>query len=189
MEECLFCKIVAGEIPAQKVYEDGEFLAFLDINPRNPGHTLVVPKRHCETILEMPENEASELFKVVKKVAIAVKKGMKADGISIGQSNGRAAGQVIPHAHFHVIPRFMSEGPPGLESILPTKKLTKEMLDKTMEAIKADMGATVEQKTPPAKPKEPEKTEEPKEKPEEPQKEEKKEKKGEIELDDEAFDF
>ncbi len=164
MEECLFCKIVMGEIPSDKVYEDSEHLAFLDINPRNPGHTLVVPKKHYETILEMPDNEAAELFKVVKSIAIAVKKGMKADGISIGQSNERAAGQVIPHAHFHVIPRFLSEGPPSLESILPTKKMTKEMLDKTMEAIKSNIGATVEQKPP-----------EESEKPAEPKKEKKEE--------------
>lgn len=181
MEECLFCKIVMGEIPSEKIHEDSEVIAFLDINPRNPGHTLVVPKKHYETILEMPENEAAELFKTVKKIAVAVKKGMKADGISIGQSNERAAGQVIPHVHFHVIPRFLSEGPPGLESILPTKKMTQEMLDKTTEAIKSNMGATVEHKPPPAKPREPEKPEEPKEKAAETKKE--------IELDEEAFDF
>ena len=173
MEECLFCKIVMGEIPSDKVYEDSEVIAFLDINPRNPGHTLVVPKKHYETIMEMPENEASELFKVVKKMAVAVKKGIKADGISIGQSNERAAGQVIPHVHFHVIPRFLSEGPPGLESILPTKKMTKEMLDQTTEAIKSNMGIAVEKTV----------------KPEEPEKEEPAETKKKIELDDESLDF
>jgi len=139
-EECLFCKIAMGDIPSQKIYEDGEHMAFLDINPRNPGHALVMPKKHYETILEMPDVEAGELFKLVKKIAIAVKKGMKADGISIGQSNERAAGQVIPHVHFHVIPRFLSEGPPGLESILPTKKLTKEMFDETTRMIMANIG-------------------------------------------------
>jgi histidine triad (HIT) family protein len=133
--ECLFCKIARGEIPSQKVYEDSEFLAFLDINPRNPGHTLVIPKAHYETILEMPEKEAGNLFKTVKKIAEAVKRGMEADGISIGQSNGRAAGQVIPHVHFHVIPRFFSESPPGLESILPTKKLPQEIFEETAKRI------------------------------------------------------
>jgi histidine triad (HIT) family protein len=151
-EECLFCKIAMGEIPSEKVYEDSEFLAFLDINPRNPGHTLVIPKKHYDTVLEMPEKEAGELFKLVKKMAVAVKKGMKADGISIGQSNERAAGQVIPHVHFHVIPRFLSEGPPGLESILPTKKLSKEMLDKTMEVIKSGLAGGSETSRPTAKP-------------------------------------
>jgi len=152
MEECLFCKIVAGEIPSQKVYEDSEHMAFLDINPRNPGHTLVIPKKHYQTVMEMPEREAGELFRVVKKIAVAVKRGMNADGVSIGQSNERAAGQVIPHVHFHVIPRFLSEGPPGLESILPTKKLTKEMLDKTMEVIKSSI-RTVDTEKPAQQPK------------------------------------
>lgn len=135
MEECIFCKIAMGEISSQKVYEDENFLAFLDINPRNPGHTLVIPKKHYETILEIPDSEAGELFKVVKRIAIAVKKAMQADGISIGQSNERAAGQVIPHVHFHVIPRFLSESPPGLESILPTKKLSKEVFDEVTQRI------------------------------------------------------
>ncbi len=140
MEECLFCKIAMGEIPAQKVYEDSEHIAFLDINPRNPGHALVMPKKHYETILEMPDHEVAEIFKVVKKIAVAVKRGMGADGISISQSNERAAGQVIPHVHFHVIPRFLSEGPPGLESMLPTKKLTKEIFDETTRRIMASLG-------------------------------------------------
>lgn len=141
MEECLFCKIVKGEIPCQKVYEDGDFFAFLDINPRNPGHTLVIPKNHYETIFDMPDNEIDGYLHAVKKVASAVKSGMRADGISIAQSNGRAAGQVVAHAHFHVIPRFLSEGPPGLESMLSAKKLTEEMLKKTSEAIKSKMGS------------------------------------------------
>ncbi|MFH1237504.1 MAG: HIT family protein [Candidatus Aenigmatarchaeota archaeon] len=139
MEECLFCKIAEGEIPTQKIYEDSEHIAFLDINPRNPGHTLVMPKKHYETIMQMPDHELGELSKIVKKMAIAVKKGMKADGVSIGQSNERAAGQVIPHVHFHVIPRFLSEGPPGLESILPTKKLSSEMFAETTKRIVANI--------------------------------------------------
>jgi histidine triad (HIT) family protein len=141
-DECLFCKIVKGEIPSEEVYSDGDFLAFLDINPRNPGHTLVIPKRHYDTILEMPDNEVGNLFRIVKKIAIAVKKGTNADGISIGQSNERAAGQVIPHVHFHVIPRFLNEGPPGLESILPTKKLTPEIMNKLTETIKGSLGSS-----------------------------------------------
>jgi histidine triad (HIT) family protein len=137
MEECLFCKIAGGEIPSDKVYEDSKFLAFLDINPRNPGHTLVIPKKHYETILDMPDGELGDLLLMVKKVASAVKESMKADGISVGQSNGRAAGQVIPHVHFHVIPRYLSEGPPGLESIVPVKKLPPETIKKAAEMVKA----------------------------------------------------
>ena len=151
MEECLFCRIAEGEIPAQKVYEDSEHIAFLDINPRNPGHTLVMPKKHYETIMQMPDHEAADIFKVVRKMAVAVKKGMKADGVSIGQSNERAAGQVIPHVHFHVIPRFLSEGPPGLESMLPTKKLSSEMFAETTKRIVANIGHFSEEQPKPEK--------------------------------------
>ncbi|MBN2042765.1 MAG: HIT family protein [Candidatus Aenigmarchaeota archaeon] len=144
MDECLFCKIVKGEIPSDKVYEDTNFLAFLDINPRNPGHTLVIPKRHYETIFDMPDGETGSMLLMVKKVAAAVKNTMKADGISIGQSNGRAAGQVISHLHFHVIPRYLTEGPPGLESIVPVKKLPPDTMKKAAEMVKANFGRPVE---------------------------------------------
>lgn len=160
-EECLFCKIIAGEIPSEEIYSDGDFLAFLDINPRNPGHTLVIPRKHYNTIMEMPDSELADLIKIVKEIAVAVKKGTNADGISIGQSNERAAGQVIPHVHFHVIPRFLNEGPPGLESIIPTKKLTPEIMKKLTETIKGSFGSS--ETTPAEKPAKLEKTEELKE--------------------------
>ena len=134
-KECLFCRIVKGEIPAKKVYEDSDTFAFLDINPRNPGHTLVIPKKHYENLLEMPDKDAASLIQSVKKIAAMAMNGMKAQGVSISISNGQAAGQIVAHAHFHVIPRFLNEGPVGLESILPTKKMTEEMMDQVVEAI------------------------------------------------------
>ncbi len=136
MVECPFCGIVAGKIPAFKVWEDGSSLAFLDINPRNPGHTLVIPKKHIEGLLELSEEDAANLFLAVHRVAKMVKTGTKADGISISLSSGQAAGQLVPHVHFHVIPRFLNEGPVGLESMLPTKKLDKETMEKILTAIK-----------------------------------------------------
>jgi len=139
-EECLFCKIVKKEIPAEVIYDDADFISFLDINPRNPGHALVIPKKHYETILDMPEREIGDLMLMVRKIAAAVKETMKADGISVGQSNGRAAGQVIPHVHFHVIPRYLSEGPPGLESIVPVKKLPPDTMKKAAEMIRPNVG-------------------------------------------------
>lgn len=139
--KCPFCEIINGNIPAKKVYEDDSCLAFLDINPRNPGHTLVVPKKHYATILDIPENEAGELFRAVKTVAAAVQAGMKTQGISISQSNGAAAGQLVPHMHFHVIPRFLREGPLALEGILSVKKMPEESLDKIMDSIKAGFSA------------------------------------------------
>ncbi len=134
-ENCLFCKIIKKEIPAEIVYEDSATLAFLDINPRNPGHLLIIPKSHYGDIFGMPDSELSSLICTVKRMAIAAKEGMKADGVSISQSNGAAAGQVITHMHFHVIPRFETEGPQGLEAILPTKKMTNEMLSEVKKAI------------------------------------------------------
>lgn len=134
--ECVFCGIASGKIPSKKVYEDEKSLAFLDINPRNPGHTLVIPKKHYATILDMPEEEAKELFSVVRKIARAAQLGVNADGVSIAQSNGQAAGQVIPHVHFHVIPRFLNEGPVGLESILPGKRLDEAAMKRITEDIK-----------------------------------------------------
>ncbi|MFH1445073.1 MAG: HIT family protein [Nanoarchaeota archaeon] len=135
-EQCLFCGIAAGKIPTRKVYEDAKHLAFLDINPRNPGHSIVIPKKHYSNILDMPDKEASDLFLAVKKLAGQVKTSMKSDGVSIGQSNGAAAGQLVNHVHFHVIPRFMNEGPIGLEGALEVKRMDDKMLDQVAAAIK-----------------------------------------------------
>jgi len=103
--DCIFCKIVRGEIPCSKVYEDERILAFLDINPVSKGHALVMPKRHYETVLDMPEEEGVALAKASVKVGRAVKKATGADGINLLHNIGRAAGQIIFHAHVHLIPR------------------------------------------------------------------------------------
>lgn len=157
-QECLFCKIIKGEVPAKKVYEDDVTLAFLDINPRNPGHTLIIPKKHFETIMEMDEKEAARLFESVKKVGEMAMNGVQAQGLSIAQSNGQAAGQVVAHVHFHAIPRFMNEAPPGLESILASKRLDEKSLDKIAEAIKgAPTGAPASEAAAPSGEKKPSK--------------------------------
>lgn len=106
VEHCVFCKIARNEAPASFVYEDEEIIAFLDARPINEGHTLVITRKHYEDIYEAPEEEVGHLFKIVKKVAHAVKKSEKADGISIIQNNGRAANQVVFHLHAHIIPRY-----------------------------------------------------------------------------------
>lgn len=110
MNDCIFCKIIKNEIGAAKVYEDSDTLAFLDITPVNPGHVLVIPKTHSENLHEIPDETLSKLAIVVKKIATNVKKAMRADGINIGMNNGKAAGQVVPHAHIHVMPRFEGDG-------------------------------------------------------------------------------
>ncbi len=144
-EECVFCGIGAGKIPSKKVYEDSNSVAFLDINPRNPGHTLVIPKKHATTLSDMSPKDAGTLFSSVQKVAVAVKEATKADGISIVQNNGKAAGQVVPHVHFHVIPRFETEGPVALEAVLPSKKLDDAAMNKIADSIKNSFGQAEEE--------------------------------------------
>ena len=131
MTECLFCKIVKGELPSSKIYEDEDTLAFLDLFPVNKGHSLVIPKEHYETIFDVPSDILSKVSPVMKNVADAVKKGVNADGISIAQSNGKDAGQVIPHIHFHVMPRFKDDG----LKLWPQGKYEEGEMDKFKEDI------------------------------------------------------
>lgn len=107
--DCVFCKIIAGDLPSSKIYEDEKVIAFLDIHPANKGHTLVLPKKHYENIFDFPDEALAELVVILKKIAIAINKSEKCDGINIIQNNNRAAGQMIPHIHFHVIPRFEND--------------------------------------------------------------------------------
>lgn len=110
MNNCIFCKIISGEIPCEKIYEDENTLAFLDIKPINKGHALVIHKEHHENIFEMPDECLCQIAPTIKKIAAAVKGGTQADGINIGMNNGVAAGQAVSHAHFHIIPRFANDG-------------------------------------------------------------------------------
>lgn len=107
---CVFCEIIKNKIPSYKVYEDNGFLAFLDINPINPGHVLVVPKKHHDNLHSLPENILAKTGPVLKLLADAVKAGAGAEGVNIGMNNGKAAGQLVNHAHFHVIPRYYGDG-------------------------------------------------------------------------------
>lgn len=110
MTDCLFCKIASGEIPTDKTYEDADFIAFLDIKPINPGHLLLVPKEHHENLFEMPDDLLSKTAPLLKKLAIAVKNAVNAEGINIGMNNGAPAGQVVFHAHIHIMPRKSGDG-------------------------------------------------------------------------------
>ncbi|OGL60985.1 hypothetical protein A3H10_03335 [Candidatus Uhrbacteria bacterium RIFCSPLOWO2_12_FULL_46_10] len=110
MSDCIFCKIIAGEIPSEKVYEDEHVLAFLDIAPVNPGHTLVIPKTHSSDFLDTTESSLIVVVKVLPKIAKAIMWAVGADGFNIGVNNGAAAGQIVPHMHFHVIPRLSGDG-------------------------------------------------------------------------------
>ncbi len=103
--DCIFCKIVHGEIPCFKVYEDDETLAFMDINPVHPGHALVVSKSHHPTLFDMPDAAISACARTARKVAVAVRKTVEPDGINLLQCNGPAAAQSVLHFHLHVLPR------------------------------------------------------------------------------------
>ncbi len=105
---CIFCKVLSGEIPAQKVYEDAYVLAFLDINPASRGHTLVVSKEHYELLTQMPEREYLSFMQSVQKVAKGLMK--YTDAVNILQNNGKDAGQLVPHVHMHIIPRRPGDG-------------------------------------------------------------------------------
>lgn len=107
---CVFCKIIAGELPSTKVYEDAEVLAFMDIGPIIKGHTLVVPKQHVDPITKVPPGLLARVLTVVQKIVQAQMNGLKADGVNVLNANGAAAGQVVPHVHFHVVPRFRTDG-------------------------------------------------------------------------------
>jgi len=111
-QSCEFCRLARREEDASIVFEDDRTMAFLDIRPVNDGHTLVIPKTHFENIYEIPDDEIAHLYKVVKKVASAVKRSVKPDGISITQHNERAALQRVFHLHVHIIPRYEGQGFP-----------------------------------------------------------------------------
>ena len=107
--ECAFCKIVQGELPAHKVFEDPQTLAFLDLNPITPGHVLVIPKEHHEWLLDLPIQIQGPLLETVQRVARAILKATNAQGFNVGMNNGRVAGQIVFHAHFHIIPRYAGD--------------------------------------------------------------------------------
>lgn len=108
-ENCIFCKILAGEIPSTVVYEDDDFKAILDVNPAARGHVIILPKNHAANIYELPDEDASKIMVVAKKIATAIEKAYHCDGVNILQNNGEAAGQTVFHLHVHVIPRFKGD--------------------------------------------------------------------------------
>ena len=107
--ECIFCKIIKGEIPSFTVYENDDFKVILDRFPAAPGHVLIIPKAHYSDVFELSEEVAAKLYPLVKKIAQHIKEVTGAEGINIVQNNGEAAGQTVHHFHLHIIPRKMSD--------------------------------------------------------------------------------
>ncbi|UCD28039.1 MAG: HIT family protein [Planctomycetota bacterium] len=107
---CVFCKIIAGEIPALKVFEDDSTLAFVDIGPLAEGHLLVIPKEHYEVLQEMSPEAVAAVTRHLPRLGRAVMDAVSAEGYNVLQNNGRVSGQEVPHVHFHIIPRIASDG-------------------------------------------------------------------------------
>lgn len=110
MDDCIFCKVIAGKMPSHTVFENDDVLAFMDIRPVNPGHTLVVPKIHATDMRESSDQELEQVLRVVKKIAPAILKTVGADAFNFTSNVGRASGQIVFHTHFHIIPRFSTDG-------------------------------------------------------------------------------
>lgn len=119
--DCLFCKIIAKQIPSAIIYEDDHALAFLDIHPRSPGHAVVIPKTHAPTIIDLPDAEVGLLFSAVKKVAELLMASLKPDGITIGMNQGRASGQEVDHLHVHLMPRWHNDAGGSIQSVVDNK--------------------------------------------------------------------
>jgi histidine triad (HIT) family protein len=109
-DDCIFCKMTAGEVPVTKIYEDEVVLAFLDIGPLSDGHTLVIPKQHYEKLHDCPGELLSRVCSCLGKIAKAVATGMNSEGYNVLCNNGRTAGQFVGHLHFHIIPRNTGDG-------------------------------------------------------------------------------
>ena len=105
-ENCIFCKIANGEIPAATLYEDDAFRVILDLNPAALGHALILPKKHAANLMELPDETASKALVLAKKIAGKLQDGLHADGLNVVQNNGEAAGQTVFHFHIHLIPRY-----------------------------------------------------------------------------------
>src|SRR3989344_853225 len=116
--DCLFCKIGKKENPSEMVYEDDRVFAILDIHPRSPGHTMIIPKLHAVTLLDLPEEEVGPLFSVVRLVTAKLEKALRPQGFTIGINHGEASGQAVKHLHVHIIPRFQGDGGGSVHSVV-----------------------------------------------------------------------
>ena len=137
MDNCVFCRIVAGQIPATVVHEDEDTLAFMDIGQVNPGHVLVAVKKHAENIFELDGAQAAAVFRSAARVARAIRGAFAPQGLSVYQANGAAAGQTVFHLHIHLVPRHDGD---GMALTWPVKNPPREKLAEYAEKIRAKLG-------------------------------------------------
>ncbi|KPK44962.1 MAG: hypothetical protein AMJ65_01335 [Phycisphaerae bacterium SG8_4] len=135
-DDCVFCKIVSGQLPAVKIYEDEVTLAFLDVGPISDGHTLAVPKRHFERLHDCPAELLGRICGCLGKIAGAVSAAMDSDGYNMLCNNGRAAGQIVEHLHFHIIPRNAGD---GLLDRWPSYRYEKEKIEAIADKIRQNL--------------------------------------------------
>ena len=134
---CIFCAIIAGQQASVQVHKDSNFVVIMDKYPINRGHALVIPTRHYDNLLQMPPVEVGKLYALVPAIAKAVVSAVKADGFNVGQNNGIAANQIVPHVHVHIVPRFHDDSPDGkwpARRVAPAEELTK-MAEKIRQGI------------------------------------------------------
>lgn len=135
MMSCIFCDIISKNREGHFIYEDDNHVAFLDKYPIDKGHALVVPKKHYEKIIDMPESNVGNLFSAIPKIAKAILSATQADAFSLAQNNGRAAKQIIPHVHVHIIPRYESMGAIWTKRTIPSSDELESLAKKIREKL------------------------------------------------------
>lgn len=134
-ENCIFCKIAAGEIPSKVLYEDEEFRVILDTAPATKGHALILPKNHYANLYELPKETAAEVMKLAQKMAKVMTDKLECDGFNLMQNNGEVAGQTVFHFHMHLIPRYRND---GQKTVLKSGSMTQEELEEIKNVITRD---------------------------------------------------
>jgi histidine triad (HIT) family protein len=137
-DDCIFCRIVAGDIPSRIVYEDDDVLAFLDANPLAPGHTLVIPKAHHESLKDLPQELGSEVMSALPRLTPAVEDAVDAPASTVAFNNGEAAGQEVPHVHGHIVPRFADDGGRPIHALVSDRP---DLSDDELDDIAAKISA------------------------------------------------
>ncbi|PSP86060.1 HIT family protein [Halobacteriales archaeon QS_6_64_34] len=137
-DDCIFCQIVAGDVPSRTVYEDNDVLAFLDANPLAPGHTLVIPKAHHESLNDLPEELGSEVMSALHRLTPAVEDAVDAPASTVAFNNGEVAGQEVPHVHGHIVPRFADDGGRPIHALVSDRP---DLSDDELDDIAAKISA------------------------------------------------